>query len=53
MEGRPHAVDAMLSDQINLVFNTAQGAAAIRDSYSASPYGADKQNSVLHHRIRQ
>ena len=34
MEGRPHAVDAMLSDQINLVFNTAQGAAAIRDSYS-------------------
>ncbi len=34
MEGRPHAVDAMLSDEINLVFNTAQGAAAIRDSYS-------------------
>lgn len=34
MEGRPHAVDAMLSNQIQLVFNTAQGAAAIRDSFS-------------------
>jgi len=34
MEGRPHAVDAMLSNQISLVFNTAQGAPAIRDSFS-------------------
>ncbi len=34
MEGRPHAVDAMLSGQIQLVFNTAQGAAAIKDSFS-------------------
>jgi len=34
MEGRPHAVDAMLSSQIQLVFNTAQGAAAIKDSFS-------------------
>ena len=34
MEGRPHAVDAMLSDEVDLVLNTAQGAAAIRDSYS-------------------
>ncbi len=34
MEGRPHAVDAMLSGEINLVFNTAKGAAAIRDSFS-------------------
>ena len=34
MEGRPHAVDAMLSSQIALVLNTAQGAPAIRDSFS-------------------
>ena len=34
MEGRPHAVDAMLSGQINLVFNTAHGAGAIKDSFS-------------------
>ena len=34
MEGRPHAVDAMLSDKIALVLNTAQGAPAIRDSFS-------------------
>ena len=34
MEGRPHAVDAMLSGQIDLVFNTAHGAVAIKDSFS-------------------
>ena len=34
MEGRPHAVDAMLSGEIQLVFNTAKGAAAIKDSFS-------------------
>ncbi|MGB2015924.1 MAG: carbamoyl-phosphate synthase large subunit [Candidatus Puniceispirillum sp.] len=34
MEGRPHAVDAMLSGDIQLVFNTAKGASAIKDSFS-------------------
>ena len=34
MEGRPHAVDAMLSGEIQLVFNTAMGAGAMRDSFS-------------------
>ncbi|MDC3314042.1 carbamoyl-phosphate synthase large subunit [Alphaproteobacteria bacterium] len=34
MEGRPHAVDAMLSSDIQLVFNTAKGAGAIKDSFS-------------------
>jgi carbamoyl-phosphate synthase large subunit len=33
MEGRPHIVDAMKSGEIQLVFNTTEGAAAIRDSY--------------------
>ena len=34
MEGRPHAVDAMLSGYIQLVINTAMGAASMRDSFS-------------------
>ncbi len=34
MQGRPHAVDYMVDGRINLVFNTASGAAAIRDSFS-------------------
>ena len=34
MEGRPHAVDSMLDGDIQLVFNTAHGAGAIRDSLS-------------------
>jgi carbamoyl-phosphate synthase large subunit len=34
MEGRPHAVDAMLSGDIQLVLNTAKGAGAIKDSFS-------------------
>ena len=34
LEGRPHAVDAMLSGEIDLVFNTAHGVAAIQDSLS-------------------
>ena len=33
MEGRPHAVDAMLSGDIQLVFNTAKGAGAIKDPF--------------------
>ena len=34
MQGRPHAVDYMVDGKINLVFNTAHGAASIRDSFS-------------------
>lgn len=33
MEGRPHVVDAMKNGAINLVFNTSEGAASIRDSF--------------------
>jgi carbamoyl-phosphate synthase large subunit len=32
-EGRPHIVDAMKSDQIQLVFNTTEDAKAIADSF--------------------
>jgi carbamoyl-phosphate synthase large subunit len=33
-EGRPHIVDHMLSGEIQLVFNTTEGAQAIADSFS-------------------
>ncbi len=32
-EGRPHIVDAMISGQVQLVFNTTEGAKAIADSF--------------------
>jgi carbamoyl-phosphate synthase large subunit len=33
-EGRPNIEDAILSDQVQLVINTSEGAKAIEDSYS-------------------
>ena len=33
-DGRPHVVDRMLSGEVQLVFNTTEGAQAIADSYS-------------------
>jgi len=33
LEGRPHIVDAMKNDDVQLVFNTTEGAQAIADSY--------------------
>ena len=34
LEGRPHIVDAMIDGNIQLVFNTTEGAQAIEDSFS-------------------
>ncbi|MSP84186.1 MAG: carbamoyl-phosphate synthase large subunit [Alphaproteobacteria bacterium] len=34
LEGRPHIVDALKNDEIQLVFNTTEGAQAIHDSFS-------------------
>ena len=34
MEGRPHGRDAILSGDVQIVFNTVMGAASIRDSFS-------------------
>jgi carbamoyl-phosphate synthase large subunit len=34
LEGRPHVVDQMLSGEVQLVFNTTEGAQAIADSFS-------------------
>ncbi len=33
MEGRPHIVDSMKNGEIQLVFNTSEGVASIRDSF--------------------
>ncbi len=34
LEGRPHVVDAIQSDEVQLVFNTTEGARSIADSYT-------------------
>ncbi len=34
LEGQPHVVDAMINGDVQLVFNTTDGAQAIRDSFS-------------------
>lgn len=34
LEGRPHCVDAIMSDQVQLIINTTEGAQAIADSFS-------------------
>jgi len=33
-EGRPHLVDAIMDDEVDLIFNTTEGSQAISDSYS-------------------
>ena len=44
LEGRPHIVDAMKSGEVDLVFNTTDGAQARTDSFSL-------RNAALTHRI--
>ena len=34
LEGRPHIVDAMKNGEVQLVFNTTEGAQAIKDSFA-------------------
>jgi carbamoyl-phosphate synthase large subunit len=34
LQGRPHCVDAMKSGEIQLVFNTVEGAQSIADSFT-------------------
>ncbi|MDG1288050.1 MAG: carbamoyl-phosphate synthase large subunit [Rickettsiales bacterium] len=34
LQGRPHIVDRMINDEINLVLNTTEGAQSIKDSFS-------------------
>ena len=37
LEGRPHIVDAMKNGEVQLVFNTTEGAQAIADSFEPAP----------------
>ena len=34
LEGRPHIVDAIKDDKINLIFNTTEGSQSIKDSFT-------------------
>ena len=43
LEGRPHIVDRMLSGEVQLVFNTTEGAQAIADSFCLRRSGPDQQ----------
>jgi carbamoyl-phosphate synthase large subunit len=42
-EGQPHIVDAMINGEIQLVFNTTEGAQAIADSFSL------RRTALVHH----
>jgi carbamoyl-phosphate synthase large subunit len=42
LEGRPHIVDAIKNGEVNLVFNTTQGAQAVADSFSI------RRESLMH-----
>nr|VFK28558.1 MAG: carbamoyl-phosphate synthase large subunit [Candidatus Kentron sp. MB] len=44
LEGRPHIVDLIKNDQINLIVNTAEGKQAIADSFTI-------RRMALHHQI--
>jgi carbamoyl-phosphate synthase large subunit len=43
-EGRPHIVDAIKNDEIDLIVNTTEGRQAIADSYSI-------RREALHHKV--
>ena len=48
LEGRPHVVDALKNGEIQLVFNTTDGAQALTDSALDPPDRADDESSLLH-----
>ena len=49
LEGRPHIVDAIKNGEIQLVFNTTEGAQALADSAFAPPHGPLAQGALLYH----
>ena len=51
-EGRPHIVDAMKNGEVQLVFNTTEGAQSYRDSHSHPPHRADPEHPILHDGVR-
>ncbi len=48
LEGRPHIVDAMNNGEVQLVFNTTEGAQAIADSFGLRATALMRQYSLLH-----
>ncbi len=48
LEGRPHCVDAIRSGEVQLVINTASGAAVGRRQLRHPPQRADARRSALH-----
>ena len=50
LEGRPHIVDAMKNGEVQLVFNTTEGAQAIADSFGLRRTALSRQYSLLHDR---
>ena len=52
LEGRPHIVDAMKNGEVQLLFNTTEGAQAVRDSFSLRQTALFEQIPLLHHRGR-
>ena len=49
-DGRPHIVDRMLNGEVQLVFNTTEGAQAIADSFSLRRTALTHAISVLYNR---
>jgi carbamoyl-phosphate synthase large subunit len=43
LEGRPHIVDAITNGEVDIVFNTTEGAQALADSFSI------RRSALLHH----
>ncbi len=50
LEGRPHIVDEIKNGEVQLVFNTTEGAQALADLDVAPPRGADDEGALLHDR---
>ena len=48
LEGRPNIVDAMKNREVDIVFNTTEGAKALADSSTIRRTALDVQDSVLH-----
>ena len=52
-EGRPHIVDAMKNGEVQLVFNTTEGAQSYRDSFSIRRTALDAEYPLLHDGFRR
>ena len=53
LEGRPHIVDAITNGEVDIVFNTTEGAKALADSFSNSPVGLALPYPLLYNARRR